>query len=169
MDSREKELEHIHELNEKFKIKERYENTLTQIQDVLEALGLIDKVTVSTKLLGQAILDYFEDINRLKEFEGIEKANVDKIYGYQTFWLLRNKPIQIIDKDIEYKYLHINEKVFSMILISKMLAEAGVDYDDVNPRLLSFMKLVYYNFKYRIYTQQSLELIASAFFCGCAF
>lgn len=169
MDKKETAAEHYAQLIEKYPIKTRFENTLTQIQDVLEAMGLLEQVTVDTHLLGSAILSYFEDIDRLKEFEGIERANVEKIYSYETFWLLRNKPIQITDKSLAMKHIHINEKVCVAILISKMCKEMERGYDDENVRILSFLELLLYNFKYRHFTQQSLELMISAFFLGCSF
>lgn len=169
MDKTETSAEHYRKLIEKYPIKARFENTLTQIQDVLEALGLLEQVTVDTHLLGSAILSYFEDIDRLKEFEDIERANVEKIYAYETFWFLRNKPIQIVDKALSMKHIHINEKVFVAILISKMCREMDRGYDDENERTLPFLELLYYSFKYRLFTQQSLELMISAFFFGCSF
>lgn len=167
MDSKDKE--HIQYLMEKYDFKERYKNLLIQIQDVLEGLGILEKVTINADLLGQAVLNYFEDVDRLKEFEGINRTNEDKIYGYETFWLLRDKPIQIMDSDMPYEYLYINEKVFTWILVAKMLREAGIDPDDENQKLMSFLKLIYYNFKFRSFNQQSLELMITAFFCGCKF
>lgn len=169
MNLNEKELEHIRYLMEKYPFEKRYKELLTQMQDVLEALGIIDKVRIDTQLLGQAVLNYFEDIDRLKEFEGINRTNEDKIYGYGTFWLLRDKPIQIMDNELSYEYLYINEKVFTWMLISKMLKEAGIGIDDNNSHLRPFLKLLYYNFKFRHYTQQSIELMVTAFFCGCGF
>lgn len=58
MDSKEKEMEHIRYLIENYNFEKRYENLLTQMQDVLEALGILDKVTINTELLGQAVLNY---------------------------------------------------------------------------------------------------------------
>lgn len=110
MDSKEKELEHIRYLLEKYDFEKRYKNLLIQIQDVLEGLGILDKVEINTDLLGQAVLNYFEDVDRLKDFEGIKRINEDKIYGYETFWLLRDKPIQFIGLMVtsrkEKKLLH---------------------------------------------------------------
>lgn len=169
MDSKEKELEHIRYLLGKYDFEKRYKNILIQIQDVLEALGILDKVEINCDLLGRAVLNYFEDVERLKEFEGISHTNEDKIYGYETFWLLRDKPIQITDSKMPYEYLYINEKVFTWMLISKMLREANISPDSSNPKLLPFLELLYYFFKYRIFTQQSIELMISAFFCGCKF
>lgn len=169
MDSKEKELEHIRFLMEKYDFEKRYENLLIQMQDILEGLGILDKVEINTDLLGQAVLNYFEDVDRLKEFEDIKRTNEDKIYGYETFWLLRDKPIQITDNNMSYEYLYVNEKVFTWMLISKMLKEANIDPDSSNPRLMPFLKLLYYNFKFRNFTQQSLEMMVTAFFCGCKF
>lgn len=169
MDSKEKEREHILYLLNRYDFEKRYMNLLTQIQDILEGLGILDKVYINTDLLGQAVLNYFEDVDRLKEFEGIERTNEDKIYGYETFWLLRDKPIQVTDNSMPYEYLYINEKVFTCILISKMLREVKISPDSKNSRLMIFLKLLYYNFKFRNYTQQSLEMMITAFFCGCEF
>ncbi len=157
-------------LMEKYDIEDRYINLLTQIQDVLEAMGLIDLVSINEMILGKAVLSYFEDIDRLKEYEGINRANVCKIYGYETYWILRFKPINFLpETDVSSKQLHINEKVMVTIIIAKMLEEMEISPDDSNDRLLEFMQLLFYNFKYRTFTQKSLELMINAFFCGCRF
>lgn len=161
--------EYVNYLINTYPIEERYKNILMQMQDVLEALDLMKYIDINTSLLGQAIIDYFEDIDRLKKFEDIDKINVDKIYAYETFWLLRRKPIQIVDNNIGISFTHINEKVFTFILIAKMIGEIGKNSDDINPKLESFVELIYYNFKFRIFTQKSLEFVISAFFCGCSF
>ncbi len=162
--------EYYDELLEKYDIEDRYINLLTQIQDVLEAMGLLDDVYINEMLLGKAVLSYFEDIDRLKTYEGIDRTNVCKIYGYETYWILRFKPINYLHSaDINTKQLHINEKVMVTIMIAKMLEEMCINPDDNNDRLLDFMQLLFYNFKYRTFTQKSLELMISAFFCGYRF
>lgn len=169
MDSKDKEMEHIHYLMAKYSFEKRFKNLLIQMQDILEAMGILDKVEINTDLLGQAVLNYFEDVDRLKGFADIKRTNEDKIHGYETFWLLRDHPIQITDNSIAYECLYINEKVFTVMLVAKMLKEVNIDVNSRNPRLMPFMKLMFYNFKYRIFTQQSLEMMVTAFFCGCEF
>lgn len=160
--------EYIKYLLDTYPVEERYTHLLTQMQDILEAMGILDKVSINTIVLGKAILDYFEDVDKLKKYEGIENINVDKIYGYETFWLLRRSPIQLLDDEtIDTKYLHINEKVFVAIMIAKMLKEKKINIDACGESLLPLMELLYYNFKYRVYTQKSLEMTVTAFFCGC--
>ncbi len=163
------EKKYFKRLKETYPFKERYQNLLAQIQDVLEALQIMDYVNINTDLLGQAVLDYFEDIDKLKVYEKIDRTNVDKIYSYETYWLLKRKPIQITDDNIDFKYIHINEKVCLFILMAKMLKEAGKDYNDSNSKMHPFIDLLFYNFKYRQFTQKSLELMVSAFICGCSF
>ena len=161
--------EYIKYLLETYPIEQRYENILIQMQDMLEALDIMAYVEINTSLLGQAIIDYFEDIDKLKKYEKIDKINVDKIYAYETFWLLRRKPIQIINQDLDINFIHINEKIFTCILIAKMIGEIGRNFDEYNAKLESFIELIYYNFKFRIYTQKSLETVVSAFICGSCF
>lgn len=47
-----------------YPIKERITNILIQIQDVLEAMDLMDYVKINTQVLGKAIFDYFEDVDK---------------------------------------------------------------------------------------------------------
>lgn len=154
------------DLGDMYPIETRFNNILEQMQEVLTKMGIIDKVSINTDLLGKAIVDYFEDIDRLKSFEGIPRINVDKIYSYGIFWILRRHPIQIIDKDLDERFWYINEKVCIAIMIPKMFAEMKIDLSAKNSRFKNLLELMYYNFKYRLYTQQSLEFMVEAFFCG---
>lgn len=158
--------ERIRELKNSYPIEERFQNLLEQIQDTLIKMGIIDQVAINTELLGKAVIDYFEDIDRLKKFEEIDLVNVSKIYSYGTFWVLRRHPIQIIDSSIEQRFWYVNEKVCIAIMIPKMLAEMNVKMTAKNPQFRNFLDLMYYNFKYRLYSQKTLEFMVAAFFCG---
>jgi hypothetical protein len=149
------------------KIEKRFENLLLQMQELLKGMGIIDKVNINTDLLELAVFDYFEDIYRLKEFQGIDRVNVDKIYSYGAYWILRRNPIQLIDTSLEPEYIHINEKICVAITIPKMLEEMGITATGDSERIKGFLELLYYNFRFRTFTQQSLELMIEAFFCGC--
>lgn len=153
-----------------YRVEGRFKSLLTQVQDIMAASHLFDVAYVDTTILGEVVLNYYADIDRLKDFEGIEKANVDKIYAYTAFWFLRCKPIQLIkDHEESKKCSYINEKVCICLTLPKMLAEANKQLEDKNRKLESFCNLLLYNFKYRIYTQKSLEIMISAFLCGASF
>ena len=156
------------DLSNRHDIPSRYKAILDQMQDIIKAEGIQDKVQVNEDLLGKAIIDYFEDIDRLKQYEEIDRIKTSKIYAYETYWLVRRKPIQIIGGGCEEKYLYINELACTMMIIIKMHKEANVEIRLGDEQLGEFTQLLYYNLRYRKFTQQSLELMIEAFYLGCS-
>ena len=53
----------------KEKAGKEFTGLLKQMTSVITALGLNDKVRIDTKVLGKAVIDYFEDIIRLEQFQ----------------------------------------------------------------------------------------------------
>ena len=137
---------------------------------VIESIGLEDKVKIDEESFQMFILDYFTDIARLKDYQDIKRANVDKIYGYELFWFLRRHPIQLLEGVSDN--FDINEKVAIGVFLPRILVEAGLpcnkddQSEDFRARLGNFVNLLFYNLKHRAYTQQSLELAIEAFLCG---
>jgi len=138
---------------------------------VVESYGLEKKLRIDESSFQNVIIDYFIDTARLKDFQDIKRTNVDKIYGYELFWFLRRHPVQLIE-DIPDNF-DINEKIALGVFIPRILAEAGLPYEPKNQSkefqdiLNKFIHLLFYNIKYRPYTQQTLELMIEAFLCGC--
>ncbi len=154
-------------LSNKYDIAGRYKKVLDQLQTIIKQLGIADKVRVNEDLLGKVVVDYFEDIDRLKDFEEIDRICVSKIYAYETYWLMRRKPIQAESSgEDDEKWLYINELACTTMLVSKMYEEAGITAKQGMNKIKSFYHLLFYNLKYRKYTQQSLELMIEAFFLG---
>ena len=154
------------------KISIRFKTLWMDTVKVIESFGLDKNLRIDEKSFQMVIIDYFTDIARLKDFQDIKRANVDKIYGYELFWFLRRHPIQLIEDMPEH--FDINEKVALGVFLPRILAEAGLPYDPKNQtaefqkRINTFINLLFYNFKYRMYTQQSLELMIEAFLSGCS-
>lgn len=145
----------------KEKAGKEFTGLLKQMTSVIIALGLNDKVRIDTKVLSKAVIDYFEDIIRLEQFQGII-ANTAKVYAYSTYWLLQRNPIMIVSDTDDPATLYINERVCTAILISKMQREKDVKKASNE----YFVNLLYYNFKYREYTAKTLELAIEAYFHG---
>ena len=146
----------------------RFNSLYEEIREYLLRCGAANYAQINVRLLSAATRDYFEDIERLKSFEGMERANEAKIYAYETFWLLRRKPIQLINSaDIPETGLYLNEFVYASMMTAKMYSEAGLTAEGIDRKKIAFIDLLFYNFKYRLYTQKSLELLAEAFFLGC--
>ena len=138
---------------------------------IIEETGMEDKCYIHEESFQMAVIDYFTDIARLKDFQDIERANVDKIYGYELYWFLRRHPVQL--REGVSDNFDINEKVAIGVFLPRILAEAGMPYskeiqnEKFKGRLKVFIDLLFYNIKYRTYTQQSLELMIESFLCGC--
>ena len=145
----------------------RFRELLSQMQCILKACHFELFVTVNTDVLGKVIIDYFEDIDRLKEFEEIDRVCVSKIYAHEVYWIMRRKPIQItVPHCPDERCLYINELVCAALIVSKMFAEKGIVPPTENVQMMTFFNLLYYNLKYRTFTQHSLELAIESFFLG---
>lgn len=151
------------------RIASRYVSILRMINTFLNTENIDDKAIVDLDLLKTAVCDYFVDIARVKDFHDIEKVNTEKIYGYMAYWLLKRKPIQVKLPFSESEF--VNELFVTGYLISNMFTEKKIHHSQCaqNTAFNEFRSLIYYNLKYRFVTQQSLELMIEAFFCGCSF
>ena len=78
------------------KIEKRYKAIYEYLRSFIERNKYQEYVLISTDVLNQAVVDYFADILRLKQFHGIERINFLKIHAYSAYWILRRKPLQII-------------------------------------------------------------------------
>jgi len=149
----------------------RFKSLWADTVKVIESYGLEKNLRIDEGSFQNAIIDYFTDTARLKDFQDIERTNVDKIYGYELFWFLRRHPVQLVEDMPDH--FDINEKVAIGVFIPRILAEAGLPCEAKNQskefqeKLDTFINLLFYNIKYRSYTQQSLELMIEAFLCGC--
>jgi hypothetical protein len=160
----------------------RFENHFVDIQTLLKKYDLIKYCTVNEELLWRAVLDYFADIARLKNFHNQPRVQTDKIFSYEMFWLLRNHPIQIVKPDeIDRKYMHVNEYIFSVLFILKLAIKlnlkfaSNIQIDDLIKKFedhelsKDFRKKLYYTFKFRIYTPKSLLLLVEGFMTAAEF
>jgi hypothetical protein len=160
----------------------RYVDAFKNVQSLLEKCGLKEHCTIEPELLWRATLDYFEDIARLKTFHRHKHVQTEKIYAYETFWYLRNHPIQINRVDeVRPCYAHINEYLFSYWLIKKMATELeakfalNIQIDNFIEKfenhdlIIGFREKLYYTFRHRTYTQQSLLLMIEGFMAAAEF
>ena len=147
-------------------IVKRFRFLLKDVNSFVLKLGIDKKVRIGMKSLKMAVLDYFTDIVRMSIFQNIEKPNVDKIYGYMTYWFLRRHHIHVTSDFSGCE--SINEKFALSYISSHILCDANISYDDCKgvPEFPQFIALLFYNLKYRLYTQQSIELMVSSFLCG---
>lgn len=150
------------------KILSRAEWLHNQLSDYIGARNLTDKVHISPHILNHVLVDYFVDIDRLKAFSKIPRANDTKIYAYTCFWLLRHKPLQVSEQGDAPELAFVNEEFVSHLLRSYLFSDPD-DIPIVNSRkdsVDSFVSTMLYYFKYREYSAKTIEMIILAFSAG---
>ncbi|MCM1123243.1 MAG: hypothetical protein NC416_11735 [Eubacterium sp.] len=149
-------------------IESRIEQISQEMIDFLKARRLEEIAYVHEMALTHAIMDYFSDIQRLKDYQKIEHVNEIKIKAYETFWLLKRKPIQLKQQIEDDRMLYVNEKFLLTRLTSFMLGE------EINKPIIeeksiafkNFLDTLYYYLKFRKCDAQSIELMLLAFQAG---
>lgn len=147
-------------------LKEKVSEYLTQVSKI-QSIDKEEHFFVNDSLIEEAVIDYFADLHRLKQFHQIEKAQPQKVAAYTAYWIFRRKPIQLIKNPSDEILLsfpnikYINE-VFAYTLLMSLVFDnskpiAG-DFDKFN----LFQELLIYNFSYRILNSQILELVILA-------
>ena len=149
--------------NDKFE--QRFTSLSKDMLAFITEAGLDGKVCVNELSLGYMLVDYFEDIRRLKIFHGIQHVNSIKIVAYTSYWFLRRKPIQILEQEKELVY--VNER-FVLAYIMDFLS--GNEEVPIllrkNDGLKSYSESLFYFLKYRFQEANSLEMILMSFFAG---
>jgi hypothetical protein len=130
----------------------------------------IDKqISVNHYILKEAVVAFYNDMARIKTFHVIDEPSFEKDDAYKAYWILRRKPLQILNEFENSEFL--NEQFVTIFLLSGMAKKKNIDDKKraINPTFKAFKSLLYRNLKYRTISQQSLELMIEAFFCGCDF
>lgn len=149
-------------------IQKRIEQISQEMIEFLKVYRLEEVAYIHEMALTHAIMDYFSDIQRLKDYQKIDHVNEIKIKAYETFWLLKRKPLQLKKQLEDDRFLYVNEKFLLTRLTSFMLG------DNINMPLVgnkqaafkNFLDTLYYYLKFRKCDAQSMELMLLAFKAG---
>ena len=142
----------------------RYAAIHADMLDYIEKSGYEGKVFINDMVLGYALVDYFEDIRRLKDFHHVPHINSIKLVAYMAYWLLRRRPLQVSGNEKEL--LYVNER-FVLAYVLEFLDDGQTHIlERENDGLKSFTESLFYFFKFRQFNAQALEMIILAFFAG---
>lgn len=155
----------------KEKIQSRYDWLDELLELYIKKRNYQGKAIVSQDVLKHIIVDYFVDIDRLKEFQEIEIVHSSKIYAYLSFWILRHKPIQLLSEEGLGDMAFINEDFVCTFLRSYLFSEleGTVLSEPQRDEVDNFIDTLFYYFQYRDYTAKTIELIILSFRAGCAY
>jgi len=144
------------------KVYARYERLLESARAFIKVNDLSQHVICNEIVMWRLVLEYFADIKRLKEFHELKKINPIKILAYETAWLLKRKPLQIINSRDQI-YIYCNEQ-FAYSQIRNFLIE---NYkSDMKEGLKFFTEFLFYHLQYRNCEPQVLELMLESFLGG---
>jgi hypothetical protein len=156
----------------KEKIEKRYENLYEYLEAFIKRHKYEGKVTIAKSVLNQAVVDYFADVHRLKNFHHIESINYLKIHAYTAYWILRRKPLQIIEDDPEdIDRAFVNERFVASYLLQYLRGENTnvIILESERLSYLEYVKNLEYYLRYRTVTAQMLETMLEAYQAGEAF
>ncbi|MFR7476061.1 hypothetical protein [Frisingicoccus sp.] len=156
----------------KSKIQERFQDLYIAYNKFIEDKQVNNSVQLNSFTLMHAVLDYFTDISRLKRFHKIKRTNSFKIIAYELSWLVRRKPLQILEDDKE-ELVYINEKFILSYIMSYFTQLVGFDFydklEEKNKKAFDgYVNSLYYYLKYRNCSSQSLEFALLSFGAGVA-
>ena len=148
------------------KFKDRLKWLLADMNNFIDKNELSDDVYVNETVLTYALIDYFEDVKRLKNFHGVEHINAIKIVAYTSYWLVTRKPIQILHNRAEL--VDINERFVFAYIIGFLNNDENklslLERDD--PDIKAFRESLLYFLKFRFIKADTLEIMLIAFFAG---
>lgn len=149
-------------------IESRFKQIMTEMNAFIAEFDLQEYVVVNEMALMHALMDYFSDIWRLKDYQQIERANETKIKAYETQWLLRRKPLQIVKEMEDDTMFFVNEKFLLARLMQFLLADKmdKVLKEGYHKSFEHFMETLLYYLKFRRCDAQALELMLLAFQAG---
>lgn len=150
------------------RIASRFDYVNNLLKDYIVQNKYQDRLTISQNLVEHIIIDYYVDIDRLKEFQEIKYTNEIKIYSYLAYWMLRHKPLQLVCDDEQDDLVFVNEEFVADFLCSFLFSDPGnVPYaDEQKKKIDDFIKTLKYHFAYRSYSAQNIELMLLAFNAG---
>lgn len=149
-------------------IESRIQQIAQEMLDFLKINNLDQVAYIHQMALTHAVMDYFSDVQRLKEYQQIEHVNEIKIKAYETFWLLKRKPIQLKEQIEDDRLLYVNEK-FLLTRLTSFMLDSEINMPIVEEKSIAFknfLNTLYYYLKFRRCDAQSIELMLLAFKAG---
>ena len=149
--------------------KKKFETRLNELiktaNEFIEEAGYSDNVECNERIMLNVILDYYADIDRLKQFHDVD------LVAYTVAWIVRRKPLQFIKYSDVEKDIFVNERFAAYLMINECMAGDSKKYIDKKyyGQLKEYSDLLLYYFKYRECNPQVIELAIESFKLGMVF
>lgn len=153
-------------------IKSCFNRFVTAMDSFIITLGMTESLSVNDDALTFCIMDYFSDIMRLKDFHQIYHTNTVKCVSYESKWILRRKPIQVLsDNPSDPTTIYANEKFVLSHLTHELLKfnDDVILTDKAFEEYKAFIDTLHYYLKFRDYDAQAFEIMILAFKSGISY
>lgn len=152
------------------KIADRYKYLYDKMTEYIRIRGLEEKLIIHEGILQQAVMDYFVDIYRMKEFHKVDRAGMSKILAYEAYWILRRKPIQLCVDAMDDRLVFANEGFVTTLLAHDFFITMSGEKisQEQEERMIAFLRHLNYHLKYRTLDKQNLEIMLMAYRTGSA-
>lgn len=147
--------------------KSRFKEIKNSADAFIKMAGFEKTVYCNERILMQMLLDYYSDIERLKEFHDIKRTRTEKIFAYTISWLIRRKPLQYRDNLENEKDIFVNERFAVYMLLNECMCSGKQFVPPIYKKKLDeYINLLLYHFKYRECSPKTIELAISSFKMG---
>jgi len=82
-------------------------------------------VSVNRYILKEAVVAFYNDMARIKSYHVIDEPSFEKDDAYKAYWILRRKPLQILNEFDNSEFL--NEQFVTVFLLSGMVKKKKID------------------------------------------
>lgn len=148
------------------KVAKRFDNLMEQLNEFIKRKSYDNNVRICESAVEQAVIDYFTDLYRMKCFHKLDLANYVKITAYMAYWLVRRKPLQVIEDDKTRVGLVFCNEDFVLSFIMRFLQKTASPPFDDDGTYKEFISTLSYTLRYRTLTPQMLELMITGFRAG---
>ena len=129
--------------------------------------GYSKYVRCDERIMTQVLLDYYSDVERLKDFHDIERIRTEKIIAYTVAWIVKRKPLQFVKFPDDERDTFVNGRFAAYLMLNEcMFNEKMYIHPKYGNRLQDYINLVMYYLKYRECNPQVIELAIESFKMG---
>lgn len=153
------------------KFKTRLEELIKTANEFIKEAGYSENVECNERIMLNVILDYYADIERLKQFHDVDLVRPTKMIAYTVAWIIKRKPLQFVKYSDAERDIFVNERFAAYLMVNECMTEDNKKYIDKRyyAQLREYSDLLLYYFKYRECNPQVIELAIESFKLGMLF
>ncbi len=155
----------------KNKFELRFKELVKTANEFIEEAGYSENVECNERIMLNVILDYYADIDRLKQFHDVDLVRPTKMIAYTVAWIVRRKPLQFVRYSDDERDMFVNERFAAYLMVNECMTADDKKYIDKKnyAQLREYSDLLLYYFKYRECNPQVIELAIESFKLGMLF